>query len=442
MKLIFMKLLCLCDSPTLQTGFARVASNLISRWHDARVFDDIWVWGIGYSGFPHGIPYLGNRICPATTPTKQNWYQPENLDRFLSLLEKPEVGVSKGGFTHLWMLQDTFSLWPMSRPLRKVCQDRAIRSLLYFPIDAPVEPDWMNIVEAVDVAAAYCEYGREQARLALAQPPSQAEFSEGPGTRARASESLKIIPHGVDTGVYKPLPSAAVDRRKNRKLLFNGRVQEGDILLLNVSQHQKRKGLAQSLAVLAACQRLEPNVNFKLFINAPGTNPQEGTDLRQVAEQYGLRNGEDVFYGDKSFEAGHAILPESHLNGIYGVADILLSTSYGEGWGLPITEAMAAGLPVAAPDHTSISELLADDRGILFNTLGSDVIVFDNSRVRPRADVDDAAMKIIDAVRAPHDEHKSLRNYAARAHAWATSDFLSWDRIAAEWLKLMEVEKA
>src|SRR5205823_5994952 len=102
-------------------------------------------------------------------------------------------------------------------------------------------------------------------------------------------KNLKILPHGVDMEIYKPESG----RKENRKRLFNGRLAESDILLLNVSQHQKRKGLAQSLAVLAALKRMEPNISWKLFINAPGTNAQEGTDLRQIAVQYGMVNGED-----------------------------------------------------------------------------------------------------------------------------------------------------
>jgi glycosyltransferase involved in cell wall biosynthesis len=34
-----------------------------------------------------------------------------------------------------------------------------------------------------------------------------------------------------------------------------------------------------------------------------------------------------------------------------------LSTSLGEGWGLGVTEALAAGLPVAVPRHTSCLEI-------------------------------------------------------------------------------------
>ena len=83
---------------------------------------------------------------------------------------------------------------------------------------------------------------------------------------------------------------------------------------------------------------------------------------------------------------------------------------------------------------------MADDRGILFNTLGSDVIAFDNSRLRLRSDVDDAAMKIGTSV-SPGVLVRGGFNrpeaYSARALDWARSDFLSWDRIAAEWLKLL-----
>lgn len=437
------KLLCLCDSPTLETGFARVARNLLSRWDKADLFEDIWVWGIGYHGFPHSIDFLANRICPASTSVNQIWYDPQNYERFLHLLEKEDVGGTPGGFTHLWILQDTFLLYPIATILKKLCDNRGIKTLLYFPIDAPIEPEWANIIEAVDHPVAYCNYGLSEACKAL---EIEAEDKSVTKRRRRAKDRIKVIPHGVDTARFRPIPEeeSANLRATIRRGSFKGQISETDFLMMAVSQHQKRKGIAQMLDVLAVLKKKFPEIPAKLYMHMPIMNEQEGTDLRVMATQLGIVNGRDVFYGDGFFQRGHAMATEDTLNGFYNAADLLLTTSYGEGWGLPITEAMAAGLPVAGPNHTSIGEILADDRGILFKTLGRDVLPGDNSRVRSRSDVEDAAMKIANAWLAQQQENKtgsveqlSLKSYAARASDWVRGTYLNWDRIAEEWLELL-----
>jgi glycosyltransferase involved in cell wall biosynthesis len=464
------KLLCLCDSPTLETGFARVARNLLTRWHESRCFEQIWVWGIGYNGFPHRLAGFENRICPASSVPHPLWYDPKNLSVFAQMVTDEDVGGTPGGFTHVWMLQDTFALANLAGTFRNAFKTAGVKSFLYFPVDAPLSPDWTSILAAVDTPVAYCDYGVYEAVLALttpllnedrlnrnlaslsaemkAAPRAQREYLQqqrnkmiaeaknlGLVDEMRGGAATRVIPipHGVDTSVYHPLPEN--DRRDIRKHLFHGQVEVDDFLIINVSQHQKRKGLAQTLIVFKTIKEMRPDLSVKLYMHMASKNRDEGTDLREVAEQLGLQDGIDVFYGDGSFKNGYAVTSEETLNRVYNSADLLLSTSYGEGWGMPITEAMAAGLPVAAPRHTSLEELLADGRGILFDTLGHDMIIGDNSRLRPRSDTNDAARRIIEAATTTEGQH-SLAAIAERGRAWATGEFLNWDRIAKEWLDL------
>jgi hypothetical protein len=39
----YLKLLALCDSPTAETGFARVAKNLLPRWLKV---ERAWTWAV------------------------------------------------------------------------------------------------------------------------------------------------------------------------------------------------------------------------------------------------------------------------------------------------------------------------------------------------------------------------------------------------------------
>ena len=135
--------------------------------------------------------------------------------------------------------------------------------------------------------------------------------------------------------------------------LFCGKVRDDDFLMVNVNTNQRRKGVPQSLQIVAELKELreEGDPEFRLYLHMTRENRDEGTCLGLVARQLGLIEGEDVFFGDPNFVNGRPILSDEGLNRIYNAADLYLTTSLGEGWGLGVTEAMAAGTPVAGRAH-------------------------------------------------------------------------------------------
>ena len=56
-------------------------------------------------------------------------------------------------------------------------------------------------------------------------------------------------------------------------------------------------------------------------------------------------------------------MEDDALVGLYNAADLYLTTSLGEGWGLGVTEAMSCHTPVAMPKHTSLDEIGYDAGG-------------------------------------------------------------------------------
>jgi glycosyltransferase involved in cell wall biosynthesis len=59
-------------------------------------------------------------------------------------------------------------------------------------------------------------------------------------------------------------------------------------------------------------------------------------------------------------------VPESHLCAYYQLADVFLCMSEHEGFGIPLLEAMQAGLPVMAYDSAAVAETM-DGAGVLFS---------------------------------------------------------------------------
>jgi len=67
----------------------------------------------------------------------------------------------------------------------------------------------------------------------------------------------------------------------------------------------------------------------------------------------------------------HKKVPSTHL--FYNAADVLAFPSYYEGFGLPVLEAMASGLPVVAGDSTSVPEIVGK-AGILFPPFNATIL--------------------------------------------------------------------
>jgi glycosyltransferase involved in cell wall biosynthesis len=212
--------------------------------------------------------------------------------------------------------------------------------------------------------------------------------------------------------------------------LFRGKVRDDDFLLVNVNANQRRKGLTQSLQILSDLKELrqEGDPEFRLYMHMQRANKQEGIDLGLVCRQLGLVEGEDIFFGDPNFVHGRPMLNDEGLNRIYNAADLYLTTSLGEGWGLGVTEAMAAGTPVAGPGHTSLGNLI-ENRGLELPVLQPDVLPGDNSRLRYRVDARESAQLILDAARAGYIDR-------CREAAIEFTGNLNWDQIASKWMDL------
>jgi glycosyltransferase involved in cell wall biosynthesis len=150
--------------------------------------------------------------------------------------------------------------------------------------------------------------------------------------------------HGVDTNIFKPVPKPDAKRELGFPL--------DSFLIVRVDKNSYRKDYPATWKALRPILRLHPDVLVH-FHCLPTS--RDGYDLRAF-----MFNDEDI---------RDRVTFSPHLTGyhgwsidklalLYSAADLFVSTSHGEGFGLTIAEALACGTPVIAQDYSAIPEVV------------------------------------------------------------------------------------
>jgi glycosyltransferase involved in cell wall biosynthesis/tetratricopeptide (TPR) repeat protein len=169
---------------------------------------------------------------------------------------------------------------------------------------------WLEPLTQVDEVWAYTEYVRD-CYLAAGVP----------------AERVHVVPCGVDCERFSPqAPPLALPTRKRCKFLFVGGTLH-------------RKGIDLLLEAYARTFSAADDVCL-VIKDMGGRSFYRGQTAQEQIEQHQRRDGAaEIVYLDRT-------LSETELAGLYTACDCLVHPYRGEGFGLPIAEAMACGLPV------------------------------------------------------------------------------------------------
>ncbi|MGH7806072.1 MAG: glycosyltransferase family 4 protein [Candidatus Binatia bacterium] len=161
----------------------------------------------------------------------------------------------------------------------------------------------------------------------------------GADLRARfpsAADKVRVIPNGV-SGAFRAAPRTDVDR-----VLAALGVEPPYVLF--VSNRLPHKNVENALRGFARLPAPRPRLVLC------GAGYEEGSPVWPLADELGVR---------AELRAVGALETE-RLVALYSGAAALLSTSLYEGFGLPLVEAMACGVPVVAPDAGAVPEVVGD----------------------------------------------------------------------------------
>lgn len=310
-----MKLLWIGDA-VVPTGFSRVTHNILEhlrhKW-------DVHVLGVNYDGDPS--PYQSQyKLYPAMLGGDV-W----GLGRLEELVRgiKPDV---------ICINNDP---WNVVRYLGQIPNN--FPTVAYMPVDAPNQGSAREL-SVLSRAITYTNFGRKELML------------------GGFNGKCEVIPHGVDTTLFHPVDQLECRRHLNTPTPMTEEQLKSMFIVGCVNRNQPRKRL--DLVIQYFTQFWynigQPSHVYLYFHTA---NRDQGWNVVQLAEYYGIRNQIMFTNPRMSMRTG---LKETDLKYIYGIHDVHLSCTMGEGWGLTQHESMAGRIAQVAPRYSALAEWCKD----------------------------------------------------------------------------------
>jgi glycosyltransferase involved in cell wall biosynthesis/Flp pilus assembly protein TadD len=160
------------------------------------------------------------------------------------------------------------------------------------------------------------------------------------------ADRVHVVPLGVDPAQFHPgVAPTALQTRKRFKFLFVG----GTV---------HRKGIDVLLEAYTASFRKDDNVCLVVKDMGVGTFYRGQTAGERIAAVRARPDAPEIEYIERT-------LTEPEMAGLYTACDCLAHPYRGEGFGLPIAEAMACGLPVVITGYGAALDFCGPEHGYL-----------------------------------------------------------------------------
>ena len=329
------------------------------------------------------------------------------------------------------------------------------KQIIYCPVEGRNIPDQMtndlkDVIRRGGKIVAQCSYGLEEMRKA--------------GVNAD-----RYIYHGIDPNVFYPISDDMIndnlelitdeveivsilkwdnaDKRwiqKNVDILklvdeiqggINGRGKNNRFIYQFTGQNF---GLRKQIPRLLKAYSLLINVSKQMkdrTVLAMHTLPISISGVNLIRNIHRLGIQDNVIFTYSSF--GSSGWSENAMNIWYNLADVNVSASSSEGWGLPTGESMACGIPNIGPNCSSFIELIGDDkdefnknRGWLAN-IATYHQIQDGSE-RALVDEMDIALKL----KIAYVEKDKMKMFSENGIEFMKN--YTWDKICLQWNDLLK----
>ena len=352
--------LVMTDSPKLHTGFGMVGRHVWSYLNRTGKYDIKCVgWFDQNTNEEITYPVVSTRKDQKGRPTQKDKYAHESFPSYVDKF-KPDL---------VWTLGD---MWMVDHVALSEKRD-SFKWIGYFPIDGqPVPSKWGKTLDAMDVAVAYGKWGAKVA------------------SRCTDRKDMKYIYHGVDTKKFRPIEG--FDKVTSKKSLLG--LREDKKIIGVVARNQPRKAFDKIFEALfyiangkyikcSECNNVTVypydivDKTFQYIKECKHCKSKKVStgnardDVRLYLHACPVDCGWDLLDLQRDYDIQGMVLVNPHIKIGAGVSDTVLASIYncfdvftlptrGEGFGLPILEAMACGVPVVVTDYSAHTEWVGD----------------------------------------------------------------------------------
>jgi glycosyltransferase involved in cell wall biosynthesis len=330
-----MRVMTISDNPNMFSGLARVHRNVIDMFKDCEL--KILAWHL-YTNEQVVKMKAANKIEPVFYRTGDQEFEITGIPKksgnnsmfaVFDQIEKfkPDVVLSIGDYSDFWYMKAI-----------KEKLDYKFKWIPYLTIEHDEFDVLVSTLKVADAIMVPSLFGKNVLEKEL-------------------GKEVIFVPYGIDKA-FKRVSQAERDELKNKY-----RVEKRHRFIA-VGQNTWRKQipvLIQTMDILKG-YGYEDDVELYIHTNIHATDPLEAAlfNLKEVANKLKV----DVRFPDDSMNHSLFDAPSDEIMAdLYSVSDYFISSSICEGFGLPIVEAMACGLPAVCNGSSTIYEHLGAEYG-------------------------------------------------------------------------------
>jgi glycosyltransferase involved in cell wall biosynthesis len=254
----------------------------------------------------------------------------------------------------------------------------------------------------------------------LSEAPTYIPLTEKTASHLRAAGCSRIgpvIPHGVDTGLFAPLPRPERGRLRGRRSNLrrsNPRRGSADTFVVGtVANNSRRKRLDLIVRSFALFARKRPLSRLLIKTNRPVS--LDGVDLPALIAGEGVEDRVEIITAE---------LTDPEMAELYNRMDLYLNLSEWEGFCIPVIEAMACAVTVVSPPIQGPGEILPYP-----DTLVPDGLIHEEGGTLLYEAHPPAAAALLEELA----EDKGLRERLSREGRNAVLSRYDLRRVAAQW---------
>ncbi len=378
------------------SGFARVIRSIFEPLRNEYELHQL---ATRFDGGPHDYPW---KLYPAGKGESRYGF-----DQIAPLIEQIRPAI-------VFLLYDISFQVPFLEHLRKAKPQP--RLVFYSPVESgPIAPEIMQRLSGVSRYVVFSEYGRGEIEAALRSVREKDPAFEFP--------ALDVIPHGVATEKFFPLPGGKAEARSRMRL--NDAEHRDAFIVLNANRNMPRKRIDLTIHGFALFAKDKP-ANVKLYLHM--ATEDTGWNVLILAKRHRIFDRLIMTQADNS----RPTFTDEQLNDLYNACDVGINTTTGEGWGLPSFEHGATRAAQIVPRHTSLADLWNGAAEFVEPVM---TLTYPGNLTHAHIVTPEGVAAALERVYENSSHRDAL---AAAAYRNATRPEFNWNSIALHWRQLFD----